>query len=219
VNLAPLWGAIDLTAPIFLVLRVAAAVGGAVVGWFAAGPVTRVLYYGAFHRKTPGWVTPWFRLGGAALVGLLIFYLLPLGGGSGFGWGPGAGGNPGLGAGDGSGKTKEQTIAGSDKSISGKAKIALEALQIELLGGARYMGDGRYYLIQRRPPAETLEEVEEYFKKNKERLEEYVTIILTPESVAAQHGAVLRLNTIIEKYGRIPVIKNVNPEPEKSKKS
>jgi hypothetical protein len=208
-----LLGVIDVTATVLWVLRIGLALGGAVIGWFVSGPVIRLLYRGAFRRPAPGWLMPWARLGGAALVGLLIFYYLPLGGGGGWGWGLGAGAGPGLGTGDGSGYTKAEKAAIADKNGETSKKNYLEALEIELVGGTSYQGEGRFYLIKRRQPAVNLAEVDDHIKKNKERLGEYVTIILTPESVAAQHGAVLRLVTIIEDNGRIPQVKNVNAAP------
>ena len=65
-NEGVLQGAFDVTAVLFLVLRLAAGVGGALVGWFLTGPVVRLLYRGAFHRPAPGWLLPWTRLAGAA---------------------------------------------------------------------------------------------------------------------------------------------------------
>jgi hypothetical protein len=210
-----LLSAIDVTATLFWALRLAAGVGGALVGWFVTGPVARLLYRGAFQRPVPGWLLPWARLGGAALVGLLLFYFLPLGGGSGFGWGPGAGSGPGLGAGSGPGKSTDDKTAPADKTSKNSGKD-LEALEIELVGGTRYQGNGRFYLINRREPAVVLEEVEDYFKKHQERLAEYVTIVLTPnQSVDAGHRAVLRLNTIIEKYNRKPQVKDVDAQAGK----
>jgi hypothetical protein len=214
-TLGTLLAAIDVTGTVFWVLRVAAGVGGALVGWFISGPAVRLLYRGAFQRPMPGWVVPWARLGGAALVGLLLYYFLPLGGGSGFGWGPGAGGGPGAGTGGGSRKDVHEETIGVAKTPQASKKD-LQAPEIELVGGTRYRGDGRFYLINRREPAVALAEVEDYFKKNEERLAEYVTIVLTPnQSVDVGHPAVLRLNTIIEKYKRKPQVKDVDAEPGK----
>jgi hypothetical protein len=214
-TLGTLLGAIDVTATLFCALRVAAGIGGALAGWFVTGPVVRLLYRGAFQRPAPGWVLPWARLGGAALFGLLLFYFLPLGGGSGFGWGPGAGGGPGLGPGNGSGKLADDKTERVNKTVKNAGKD-LESLEIELVGGTRFLGSGRFYLINRREPAMALEEVEDYFKKHQERLADYVTIVLTPnQSVDAGHPAVLRLNTIIEKYHRKPQVKDVDAQPGK----
>ncbi len=207
-----LLGAIELTSWVFWGLRVAAGIGGALVGWFCAGPVARVVYRVACRRAAPPWMLPWARLAGAILCGLLAFYFLPLGGSGGFGWGPGTGGGPGLGAGDGSGKSADKP------SLPKKAASAadLETLEIEVIGGKRYQGDGRYYLIKRREPAVALAEVEDYLQKNQEHLAPYVMIVLTPNnSVDAGHAAVLRLNTIVERYKRKPQVKDVDAEPGK----
>ena len=208
---AALLATIDVVATLFWGLRVAAGIGAGLVGWFLTGPVVRLLYRGALRRPVPGWLLPWARLGGAALLGLLVYYYLPLGGGGGFGWGAGAGGGPGRGPGDGSATTKNDKPADAEITNIAKAPIkGIENLEIELIGGKRYRNDGRYYLISRQEPAVGLEEVEDYLKKSKDRLAEYVTIVLTPKSVDAQHGAVLRLNTVIEKYDRIPKMLNTN---------
>jgi hypothetical protein len=207
--------AIDVTATIFWVLRLAAGIGGALVAWFATGPVIRVLYRVALRRAAPGWMLPWARLGGAGLAGWLIFYFLPLGGGSGFGWGAGAGGGPGRGPGDGSAKANGQATKTDKTSIAESPKRDLEALEIELLGGKRFQGQDRYYLIQRKEPAVTFEDVKAYFMKHEDRLAQDVTIVLTPESVAEEHGAILRLKGIIEKYKRTWQVKNVDTVPVK----
>jgi hypothetical protein len=204
---------LELTAYLFWVLRLAAGVGAAIVGWLFTGPVVRVIYRGAFQRPVPPRLVPWTKLGGAVLLGLLVFWYLPLGGGGGLGWGPGDGGGPGLGPGDGPAKKgSDEPSTGVKSPLAKKGRKDLETLEIELIGGARYKNDGRFYLLKRQEPVVPLDEVDDYLNKNKERLDEYVIVILTPDSVAPQHGAVLRLNTIIEKYQRIPQIKNVNKE-------
>ena len=73
-NEGTLLGVLDVTATLLGSLRLAAGIGAALAGWFATGPVVRVLYRGAFHRPAPGWFMPWTRLGGAALLGFLVYY-------------------------------------------------------------------------------------------------------------------------------------------------
>ncbi|MBI3409255.1 MAG: hypothetical protein HY040_12985 [Planctomycetes bacterium] len=211
-----LFGFIDLTAPVFFVLRVAAGIGAAMVGWFATGPVVRLLYRLAFQRGVPNWVLPWSRLVGAVLCGLLVYYFLPLGGGNGWGWGAGAGGGPGRGPGDGSGQTSDQTKKDApakdnrDKSLP--AKTVREPVAIELIGGDQYKGDEKYYLLKRQPPAVSLTELEAYFKNHKDRLE--VHIVLTPNSVGEGQGALRRLKDLADTY-RIPTVRRVEENKPK----
>ena len=203
----------NLTIGLFWALRVAAAIGAALVGWFVSGPILRLAYRGLARRPAPNWLMPWARLGGAALCGLLAYFFLPLGGGGGLGWGPGAGGGPGIGPGTGLTKATPGDEGKQQSTEAAKATVKpLENLEIELIGGKRYRGDGRYYLINRREPVVTLEEVEKYLRENAAHLAEYVTIVLAPTSVDAQHGAVLRLSTVIEKIDRTPRIVNVPGE-------
>ena len=92
-SLDPLFAQAGLTDAVFWALRAAAGLGGALVGWFVSDPLTRLLYRAAFAKPPPGWVLPWAKLAGAILVGLLVFFFIPLGGGpGGFGFGPGQGG-------------------------------------------------------------------------------------------------------------------------------
>src|SRR5262245_31833802 len=139
---------IDLTAPIFLVLRVVAAIGAALVGWFATGPVVRILYRLIVRRGVPSWVLPWSRLAGAMVCGFLVYYFLPLGGGPGWGWGLGAGGGPGRGPGQGGDKTEKQPRR--DKSLKEESDKSLpdktirEPVAVELIGGEQYKGDEKY---------------------------------------------------------------------------
>ncbi|MCI0639348.1 MAG: hypothetical protein L0Y72_27170 [Gemmataceae bacterium] len=206
---AALW-ALDLTTPIFVVLRFVAAVGGAFAGWFAGPPIARFLCRLAFHRPLPGWLRPVTRLSGSLLFAFLVYFFLPLGGGPGFGWGPGAGGAPGPGQGTG----KENGVASNKEKNEGKdpsggndkkmpPTLVREPVDIELIGGERYKGDGRYYLMRRKEPPRTLDEVEAFFKEHKDRLE--VHIILTEESVGTRQGALGRLRDLTKKY-KIPTV-------------
>jgi hypothetical protein len=192
---------IDLQGPLFLVLRSAAAVGGAIVGWFLAGPVVRLLGRLAFHRPLPRSAMLFGRIAGAGLLACLIFYYLPLGFGGGPGWGPGPGGMPGAGGGLATHKSPGSQAApekAPKKTAPKETAPQREILSIELLGGDRYKGDGRFYLLHRREPAVTLKDVEKYFQEHRGQLE--VRIILTPESVGESHGAVERLRALADKY-------------------
>ena len=199
----------ELAAIAFFVLRVAAAIGAAIVAWFLTGPSVRMLYRIATRRGIPGWIVPWARLAGAVVCGLLVFYFLPLGGGAGWGWGPGAGGGPGRGPGQGgqqstNSKKEESQKEQTDKTLP--AKMLREPVAIELIGGEQYKGDEKYYLLWRQPPALSLGEVEDQFKKNKEAWE--VHIVLTPNSVGEGQGAFMRLKNLADKYG-IPTVRRL----------
>lgn len=186
-------------ASLFWAIRAAVALVACVVGWFLAPVLTRFLYRLAFHRPLPGWGTFLSRLGGALVLGFLAFYYVPLGGGAGWGWGPGGGGGPGLGPGSGGGtndgKGKGGKVADDKKGL---AKIP-NSLEIELLGGERYKQDERYYLIERKPPAKTLDEVEDYLKNQKDVSVLFI-VLLPEESVGSKHPAVGRLKTLAESY-------------------
>lgn len=181
-----------MTAGVYLLIRIAAAVGSAIIGYFVMGPALRLLYRLAFQRAVPGWALPLGRLAGAGLVGALVFFFLPLGGGPGWGWGPGWGAGPGDGASKGESGDKVKVTNGTKKSA------VREKLVIELLGGKRYLGEGRYYLIKSEPPARTLGEVEEHVKDKADKL--LVHLLITEESVAASHPAVARLRDLLQRY-------------------
>jgi hypothetical protein len=190
-----LW-ALEWHEPIFLVLRGAAAVGGAVFGWVLAGPICRLLVRAAFHKPAPGLVVVTARAAAAAILACLIFYFLPLGFGGGAGWGFG----PGPGPGGGSGGTATPTNHTSKISISEDKDPAprREVLNIQLIDGERYKDDDKFYLLRRQEPPITLKEVEKHFQKNEGRLEVY--IILTHKSVGQSHPAVLQLRSLADKY-------------------
>jgi len=170
------------------VLRVIAGVGGAFVGWFVSDPLARVTYRLAAGKPIPGWTLPWIKVAGAILVGLLVYFFIPLGGGpGGWGYGPGLGGGPGKGPGEGgtqtngnaaSGKTDEKQPADSKQKSVEKSPEAVvrKPVEIEVLGGKRYPGENRYYLLRTTGKAMTLPEVETYFKEHGSKLELHVVI-------------------------------------------
>lgn len=214
-----LWAIIDLTGPIFFALRVVAGIGAASVGWFLTGPSVRILVRVGFRRGVPGWLMPFFRAGGAVGLGLLVFYFLPLGGGPGWGWGLGGGGGPGLGAGDVSGQDNRDAITNAktrdSKAKGPPGKLVREPVEIELLGGERYQGQDKFYLLKRQAPAVSLEQVEAYFKEKPDRLE--VRIIMDPDgSVGFRHPAYISLDALARKY-KIPTLA-LGDEPQPSKK-
>jgi hypothetical protein len=198
----------------FWMVRIVAGVGGAFVGWLITPSLVRVLVRLAFHRPLPGWLVPWVRLAGAALFGLLLAFCVHLGGG--FGWGPGGGGY-GLGPGPGDGKGSDGKGAdgkASDKkddSVTKKDSLqskARDALSIEVLGGQRYKGDRRWYILEGKEPARTLAEVDEFLENNRDKYKT-LYIILRPDSAAQEHPAVKSLQErAIQKHKLLALIEN-----------
>ena len=184
-----------MTAALFLFVKTAAAIGGALIGYLVSSPVVRLLYRLAFGRPVPGWFLPLGRLAGAALLGALLFFLVSLGG-SGFGWG-GPGGL-GIGLGPGTGKTGD-----GRGTPSAGAKATREKLVIELLGGNQVGAEQRYYLLKDQEPAKTLGEVEELIKVKADKIEAH--IVLTDESVATSHPALARLHELLQRY-QVPTV-------------
>jgi hypothetical protein len=197
---------LNFTENILLAIRVVGAVVAAAIGWYACGPLTRLAYRVCMRRPTPGWLVPWGRLAGALSAALLAFFLLPIGGGSGLGLGAGLGGGRGQGPGEGG-----SVIASSkDKTRRPTAKSSgREVIEIEILGGRNYPGEGRYYLLGRTGTPKTLDELKEVLQKDRDRAE--VHIILTEQSVPPSHGAVVRLRELLDGY-RIPTVETVETE-------
>lgn len=183
-------GDFGLTENVLHVIRIIAAIGGAVVGWFAFDPLTRLVYRLIYRTPTPGAVLVTTKGCAAAVLATLIYVFIPLGGGGGLGWGPGPGGSPGKGPGQGGdkvvkdGPSKDGTanVKDKDKSDPIKPPSKLEQVQIEILGGKRFEDDGkdRFYLIERKKPAVALDDLDAYFKKHKGKI--IVVAVLTKDT-------------------------------------
>jgi hypothetical protein len=129
---------------LFFALKFVVVAGGALVGWFVAPMIVRLLVRLAFQRETPRTVQTLSRFGGALLGGFLA-YLIPLGGlGSGDGFGGGGGAFPGSG----------QKDRGKDTGIKDKkprknrpgTRAAPGTLAVYMLGGDE-VEDDRYYQV------------------------------------------------------------------------
>ncbi len=203
------WIDLGISGPLLLFMRMAAALGGLIAGWFLSGPIVRLLVRVAFHKPVPPNVLYGCKIGGAMLTALLIFWYLPLGtGGGGGGSGNGAGnGGPGDGKGSGPGNGDAAKKGGDDKSL-GNGKRG--TIAIEVIGGDRYKDDVRYYLLDRKEPAVSLSEVEAAFKDKRGRLQ--VVIVLTKDSVGERHGAVSRLQNLALKYDQFTLVKTEMPK-------
>jgi hypothetical protein len=176
-------GSLDfgLSEGILFFVRVIATVGGAVVGWFATDPLTRLIYRLSYKGPTPGSVLFGAKFTGAVTLAILIWFFMPLGGGGGgLGWGPGLGGGPGKGPGQGGDKTgnaQNGKDAKDAKNKTAKTEPEREPVKIEILGGARFVNDGeeRYYQVLRKgEAARSLKELEAFLKKDNPSLIEIV---------------------------------------------
>ncbi len=188
------------------IARAIAAIGGAIVGWFAGDLLTRLLYRISFKGATPGSLLLVAKLGTAATLAALIWAFLPIGGGGGgLGWGPGKGGQPGEGDGKGTGATNANNDAKNDKPVKDDKKTAvgaskLESVEIEIIDVNRFSNNERYkekecyFLVKRAEPALDKTELEDYLKTNRGKIE--VTPVLTKTSAAGTInpiGILLRL--------------------------
>lgn len=151
---------LGLTEGVLFIVRVIAAIGGAVVGWFVADPITRAGYRLTVKKPTPGALLFSTKSITAITLAILIFNFLPLGGSGGLGFGPGKGGGPGKGPGqggdknaDGPGKdNKPVETKDAKETKDSKPKASLRTpIDIEVLGGPRFKRDGkdRYYLVKK----------------------------------------------------------------------
>ncbi|MCS7046561.1 MAG: hypothetical protein NZO58_09420 [Gemmataceae bacterium] len=177
-------------------MKIAAAVGGAIVGYAFSGPLVRLGYRLLVRRPIPAWLLPLLRVGAGAALAAVVFILVGLGGG-GWGWG-----GDGSGAGGGaSGKFAHQDKPATLPVASAHASRA--KLEIELLGGKTSPGDGRYYLVRGQPPAKNLAELEELIRARAEQIE--IHLVLTDDSVFSGHSAMTKLRDLLQRY-RVPIV-------------
>lgn len=190
-------------------VKIIAAVGGAVVGWFVCDPLTRIGYRLSFKGPTPGSLLLLCKFTGAAALSIAAYILVSIGGGGGFGFGPGPGGLPGKGPGQGGDKgmpsngVKDAKPGAKDKVDAGKKNAAtIEPIEIEIISIKRRadIDNERFYLLKRAEPALTAAELEDYFKKNHARIE--VTPVRTHESIGDmdEDNPLRRLIALTEKY-------------------
>ncbi|MBI1833150.1 MAG: hypothetical protein HYR84_17045 [Planctomycetes bacterium] len=155
-------GLFGLSENVLFIIRIIASVAGALVGWFIADPLGRVFYRTIYGGETPGSFLLGSRIIGAAIVGLLVFLFLPLGGGGGLGLGPGLGGGPGKGKGDGGDKSNSATDPAKDKTPKGIGP-QIDVIDIHIIRRDDYKEeDKRCYLLRDSKEAKTLAQVEDY---------------------------------------------------------
>jgi hypothetical protein len=207
----------DIQGLIFFAVRIVLGIVAGVVAWLAGGPLVRLLWRLAFQRPAPRTSVTVGRLTLGVLLGVLTFLYFPIGGGGlGWGWGPGSGGGPGAGPGPGGSALGGNGQKGQTRKITSTARKGETTpepgtLTIELVPSKRYQpGSYRYYLIERREPARTLDEVEAALKKDKGRWR-LMRIIIPPNSAYADHPAVAALKELANHYG-LPHVEPQQPD-------
>jgi hypothetical protein len=189
-------------------LKFVAVAGGVVFGWLVAGPLVRLLVRLAFHRDTPRLVVSLSRLGGAALVGFIV-YLLPIGlGGS--GWGLGGGDGPGSGKGKGAGEVRtadrDRKAPADQRDRTSREKTPPEAprpdvLSVRILGGEAVKED-RYYEVKvnGKDTPLTVEGVRKILAEDKAKRIKRVEIIIDPDSVPETSPVVTELEKLAREH-------------------
>ncbi len=196
------------------VVRFVAGVGGAFVGWFLSDPLARLLHRAlSFKPIAPKLILP-CKVLGAGLLGMLVYFFIPLGGGAGLGWGPGAGAGAGKGAGKGGDGTgpdiaKKKSDTDEKKDINKKPALR-EPLEIEIISAKKYQKDARFYLLKRASPPLTLDEVKSFFEKNHAKIE--LHILQTEDSVGTHMGALDKLRESASSH-RIPTLERTQGVP------
>jgi hypothetical protein len=196
----------EISESLQILVRVIAALGGAIVGWFAADPLTRIAYRVSFKGPTPMTVLLASKGVSAALLALVLYSIVGIGLGGGLGFGPGQGGVPGKGPGQGGdktpladGKTKSDGKTDSPTKVV-KKSMTIEPVEIEIIRRDDDDGSGRYFLVKGTKPALTAAELEDYLKKNHARIE--VTPVLTRDSIGVGqiNNPLSQLLTLTKKY-------------------
>jgi hypothetical protein len=170
---------VDLASAATLVIKGVFAVGAALLGWFVTPPLAAVLHRLAFHKPISRWLSGFSRLAAAVLLGVLGFMLGGLagtgfglggGGGGGFGLGPGFGlGSGSVVSGSGEGNGQTPPVNGSGKGNK-SATPPRPTLHVEIILSKQYEKEGKggkYYLIEGKEPARTLEEVRDYLQETR----------------------------------------------------
>lgn len=198
-----------------LIVRLIAAVGGFVVGYMFSGPFWRVFWRLVLRHPIQAGLLPWVKFCTGLVLAAALYSFVGFGGGGGWGWGRGGGGSgTGGGAGDGKGVGKgtgsPTTGDPQKKSDQPTAKTpGREILFVELLGGDRYAGDNKFYLLSRKSPAVDLADVDAAFKTRPDKIE--LHILYMPDSVGQRSGPADRLRELAGKY-QIPLVETIDGE-------
>lgn len=136
------------------VVKLFAVAGGVALGALLGGVLVQLLVRLAARRPAPRRVVGLFRVLGAALLGMAVYmFVFGTGGGGlgGSGWGFGGGGT-GTGVGTGStapaGSTQPIGVGTRPATSPATQPERAAVLAIEMLGGKRYKGGERFYLVE-----------------------------------------------------------------------
>ncbi len=205
----------DISSWALFVARLFLAVGGFVVGYLFSGPFWRLVWRVTRRQTVPPALLPWLKFCTGLILAALLYSFVPIGGHGGWGLGGGGGSGIGGGTGDGKGSQKGDGDPTGDPSKKGKLDTPAaktpgrEILVVELLGGARYPGDGKYYLLAGKTPPVPISTIDETFQKRADKIE--LHIHYAPDSIGQHHDAAKRLRDAASKY-RIPLVENVGAE-------
>jgi hypothetical protein len=204
---ATLWADFDLGAirqAVTVALRIFLAAAAAFLVWLVSGPLLRMLYRLASRRPAPGFLVSAGRLASAAVVGILVFWYLPLGGGGGSGWGLFGGGGGGEGAGPGG--PGQGTGTGKDKEAKDTGQPTKEVLRIEMVASKLVpRGDDHYYLIDGKEPRNR-KEIKKLLEDNKGRWGQ-MDILTGPDTPSKVSAAVQNLEGLAREHGLTPVVR------------
>lgn len=196
----------QLSETFYLGVRFVVAVIAGLLGFLLVAPVVGIAYQVVARRPLPRFGEHLVRLAATIGLGLAAWLLLPIGPG---GYGPGPGGGPGKGPGDGGGgKTiskgnggKETTVKNSTGGKTGDAVLAIEVVTKENY----QIGSPKFYLVDKREPPRTLEDVEKLLKDNSQKWKR-MDIILYKTSPPAQDPIVTSLMDVARRHGLTPAV-------------
>lgn len=178
-----------------ILLKWLAVIGGAALGGLLCGLIVQLLGRALFHRALPKPALKVIRLLGGLALGLLVWlWVFGEGGMGGMG---GSGGYWPFGAKGGSGiATIVEATTKQKTSATAPSSARPDFLRVEMLGGDRYKGDERFYLIEGEKTPRTLSELTEALqalRDKKPNLKKLEIVIYDKGSVAEGHEAVRAL--------------------------
>lgn len=180
-----------------LLLKGLAVVGAAALGGLLGGLLVQLLVRAFFHGTVPKPALKLIQLLGGLALGLLVWlWVFGEGGTGGMG---GSGGYWPFGAKGGSGTGTTTIVEATTKQkalATAPSSSRPDFLRVEMLGGDRYKGDDRFYLIEGEKTSRTLAELTDALtalREKKPGLKKLEIVIFDTGSVAEGHEAVRAL--------------------------